>query len=115
MRSRPAFQPGAFSVRLEWRLTDRPAVAFEHIDIPADFRRCAAEVEIVLIETGDRLQPLDIQQSESMVRQRDEIVPPEPLQDPIDVHGGQAERVGEFDLRAKIGANRHLISVESGR
>jgi hypothetical protein len=41
------------------------AVAFEPVDIAAGFRRRALELEIVLIETGDRLQPLDIEQSES--------------------------------------------------
>ena len=36
-----------------------------------------------------------------MMRQRDEIVPPEALQDAVDVHGGQAERVGDFGLRQR--------------
>jgi hypothetical protein len=33
--------------------------AFAHVDIAAGFCRRAAEVEIVLIETGDLLQPHD--------------------------------------------------------
>jgi hypothetical protein len=58
-------------------------------------------VEIVLIETGDLLQPLDIEQGEPMVRQCNKIVAPKPLQDTVHVHGGQAEHVGEFDLRQR--------------
>ena len=41
--------------------------AFAYIDIPAGFPRRAAEVEIVLIETGDLLQPLGIDQGEPTV------------------------------------------------
>jgi hypothetical protein len=82
-------------------LADFPAVAFERIDIAANFRRRDAAVEIVLIESGDLLQPLDIEQSEPMTRQTDEVVPPEPRQDAVEVDGGQAERVGEFDLRQR--------------
>ncbi len=96
----------AFSTRLVRRLTDFSAVAFERVNTAADFRRRAAEVEIVLIESGDLLQPLDIEQSEPMARQRDEVVPPEPLQDAVEVDGGQAERVGEFDLRQRH-VNQH--------
>src|SRR5436305_12784532 len=55
-------------------------------------------MELVLIETSDLLQPPDIEQSEPMMPQRDEVVSPEALQAAVDVHGGQAERVGEFDL-----------------
>ena len=47
----------AFLVMLVRRLTAFPAVAFERVDIAADFRRRAGEVEIVLIEAGDLLQP----------------------------------------------------------
>ena len=36
--------------------------ALAHVDIAAGFCRRAAEVEIVLIATGDLLQPLDIEQ-----------------------------------------------------
>jgi hypothetical protein len=53
------------------------------------------------IKSGDLLQLVHIEQSESMTRPSDEVVPPETLQDAVDVHGGQAERVGEFDLRQR--------------
>jgi hypothetical protein len=75
---------------------DFSAVAFERVDIAADFRRRAAEMEIVLIESGDLLQPVDIEQCEPVARQRDEVVPPASLQDAVDVDGGQAERVGGY-------------------
>src|SRR6267378_5019572 len=55
------------------------AVAFERIDIAADFRRRAAEQQIVLIESGDLLQPLDMAQGQPMARQRDKVVPAESL------------------------------------
>src|ERR1700704_7156316 len=58
-------------------------------------------MEIVLIESGDLLQPVDIEQCELLARRRDEVVPPESLQDAVDVDRGQAERVGEFDLRQR--------------
>lgn len=74
---------------------------FERVDIAADFCGCAAEVEIVLIECRDLLQPLELEQGEPIVRQRNKVVPPEPLQDAIDVHRRQAERVGEFGLRQR--------------
>jgi len=49
VRRRPEFRPSAFSVRLVRRLADSPGVAFEHVEIAADFRRRAAEQEIVLL------------------------------------------------------------------
>jgi hypothetical protein len=45
-------------------------------NIAADFRRRAAEVEIILIKAGDLLQLFDIEQGKSLMRQRDEVVPP---------------------------------------
>ena len=65
---------------------ERVDLMFERVDIAADFCGCAAEVEIVLIECRDLLQPLEIEQGEPIVRQRNKVVPPEPLQDAIDVH-----------------------------
>jgi hypothetical protein len=59
----PGISIRAPSERLLRRLAAVPAVAFERVEIAADFRRCAAEVEIVLIEPGDLLQPLDSEQS----------------------------------------------------
>jgi hypothetical protein len=56
-------------VRLVRRILDFSAFAREHVEIPADFRRRAAEVEIVLIESGDLLQPLDIEQGQPTARQ----------------------------------------------
>jgi hypothetical protein len=36
-----------------------------------------------------------------MLRQRDEVVPPKTLQNAVDVHGGQAELIGELELRER--------------
>src|ERR1700744_4400999 len=69
--------------------------ALAHVDIAAGFCRRAAEVKIVLIETGDLLKPLDIEQGEPMVRECYKIVAPKPLQGAVHVHGGQTEHVGE--------------------
>jgi hypothetical protein len=74
------------------------AGVFQSVEVPLDLLRRAPEVEIILIETGDLLQLLDIEQGEPTVRQPNELVPPEPLQDAVDVHGGQAQGVGEFEL-----------------
>src|SRR5207248_9247554 len=52
------------------------AFAFEHVDVAADFVGRAAKQEIVLIESGDLLEPLDIAQCQSMVGQRNQLVPP---------------------------------------
>src|ERR1700759_646783 len=75
--------------------------AFAYIDIPAGYRRRAAEGEIGLIETGDLLQLLGIDQGEPTVRQCNEVVPAHPLQDAVDVPGCQPECVGELDLRQR--------------
>ena len=56
------YRQGLF-IEMLLRLAAVPAVAFERVEIAADFRRRAAEVEIVLIEPGDLLQPLDSEQS----------------------------------------------------
>src|SRR4030081_2983737 len=74
------------------------AFAFEYVDVAADFPGRAANQEIVLIESGDLLEPLDIAQSQSTVGQRNQLVPPHLLQDAVDMHGGQAKRVGEVGL-----------------
>ena len=74
------------------------AFAFEYVDVAADFPGRAAKQEIVLIKFGDLLEPLDIAQSQSMVGQRNQLVPPHLLQDAVDMHRGQAKRVGEFGL-----------------
>jgi hypothetical protein len=74
---------------------------FAPIDVAADFRRRAVEVEIVLIECGDRLQPLDIEQREPTVRECNKGRAAEPLEDAVDLHGGNAEGVGEFGLRQR--------------
>jgi hypothetical protein len=76
-------------------------VLFQSVAVPLDLLRRATKVEIVLIESGDLLQPLDIEQGEPTARQRNEVVLPEPLHDAVDVHGGQAERVGEFHQRRR--------------
>ena len=48
-------------------------VAFARIDIAANFNRRAPEVKIVLIETGNLLQPLDVEQGEPPARQRNKF------------------------------------------
>jgi hypothetical protein len=74
---------------------------FQPVEVPLDLLRRAAEVKIVLIESGGLPQPLDIEPGEPTARQRNEVVLPEPLHDAVDVHGGQAERVGEFHQRRR--------------
>ena len=55
-------------------------------------------MQIIPIESGDLLEPLDIAQCQTMVGQRNQLVPPHLLQDAVYMHGGQAKRVGEFGL-----------------
>ena len=77
------------------------AVAFQAIEIPQDFGWRAVELEIILREAGNCLQPFEIVQGEPLVRERDQPVAPESLEDAVGVHRGQTEHVGQIRLRER--------------
>src|SRR5579875_2641338 len=53
------------------------------------------------LQLGDRLQPLEVAQDEAPMVESDQSVPPKSLQDAVDVHGGQAQRIGQIGLRER--------------
>src|SRR5947209_4779963 len=75
------------------------AAAFQAIEIPQDLRWRAVELEIILREAGNCLQPFEIVQGEPPVFERNQFVAPESLEDAVRVHRGQTEHVGQIRLR----------------
>src|SRR5579875_1925160 len=62
------------------------------------FRRRAPEMQVIRRQLGDRLQPPEVAQDQAPMVESDQSVPPKSLQDAVDVHGGQAQRVGQIGL-----------------
>ena len=79
-----------------WRM-----VAFYAVEVALEILRRAREVEVVLVESGDVLKVIHGEQGKPAVLQGDELAAAELLEHAVDVHRGQAERVGELDLRQR--------------
>jgi hypothetical protein len=74
------------------------AAAFQAIEIPQDLRWRAVELEIILREAGNCLQPVEVVQGEPPVFERNQFVAPESLENAVGVHRGQTEHVGQIRL-----------------
>src|SRR4030088_2857035 len=63
-----------------------------------DIRRRTVELEIVWRETSNGLEPASIAQGQPSMLQGEQLVSSETLQDSVDVHGSEAQRVGQVGL-----------------
>ena len=75
----------------------RPELARSLI-IGVQMRALMAEVQVIVVEHRDAHQCLEVRDGQRLDVQLDEPVPAKLLKSPVDVHGGEAARIGNVHL-----------------